>query len=120
MARIAGVNLPNKRIVIALTYIYGIGLTTSQEILKDISIDEDMRVADLTEDQLNALRGRIDVVPTEGDLRQKIAADIRRLKDISCYRGRRHNMGLPVRGQKTKVNCRTRKGKKKTIANKKG
>jgi len=119
MARIAGIDIPNKRMVIALTYIYGIGLTTSKEILSSLSFSEDKRANDYTEDELNQIRGVVSDMQVEGDLRQKVAADIRRLKDISCYRGRRHNLGLPCRGQKTKVNCRTRKGKKKTVAGKK-
>lgn len=120
MARIAGVNLPNKRIVIALTYVYGVGISTSQDILKKVGISENLRAHDLTEEDLQKIRKEIEEVPVEGDLRQKVAADIRRLQDISCYRGRRHRLRLPCRGQKTKVNCRTRKGKKKTVANKKG
>ncbi len=110
MARIAGIDLPNKRIVIALTYVYGIGLTTSQKILKSLSLSEDTRANDLPEDDLNKLRTAVSEMVVEGDLRQKVAADIRRLKDISCYRGRRHNVGLPCRGQRTKVNCKTRRG----------
>ena len=119
MARVSGVDLPNKRIVIALTYVFGIGLTTSQEILKDLSIDESVRANDLSEDQLTQIREKVGNFVVEGDLRQKVAADIRRLKDISCYRGRRHNVGLPCRGQRTKVNTRTRRGKKRTVAGKK-
>lgn len=110
MARIAGIDLPNKRIVIALTYVYGIGLTTSQKILESLSISESIRANDLSEDDLNSIRNTVSDMMVEGDLRQKIAADIRRLKDISCYRGRRHNVGLPCRGQRTKVNCKTRRG----------
>jgi len=120
MARIAGIDLPNKRIVIALTYIYGIGLSTSQEVLDSLSLSHDIRADDLSEDDLNKIRVVVSEMNVEGDLRQKLAEDIRRLKDIACYRGRRHNVGLPCRGQKTKVNCRTRKGKKKTVAGKKG
>ena len=110
MARISGIDLPNKRIVIALTYIYGIGLTSSKKILSSVSISEEVRANDLEEEDLNKLRNIISEMTVEGDLRQQIAADIRRLKDISCYRGRRHNVGLPCRGQRTKVNCRTRRG----------
>ena len=119
MARIAGIDLPNKRIVIALTYIFGVGLTTSKEILSSLSISEDLRANDLPEEDLNRVRSIISDMEVEGDLRQKVAADIRRLKDIACYRGRRHNIGLPCRGQKTKVNCRTRRGKKRTVSTKK-
>ena len=119
MARIAGIDLPNKRIVIALTYIYGIGLTTSQEILTNLSISEELRANNMSEEDLNRLRSVIADMTIEGDLRQKVASDIRRLKDIACYRGRRHNIGLPCRGQRTKVNCRTRRGKKRTVSTKK-
>ena len=119
MARISGVDLPNKRIVIALTYIYGVGLTTSKDILVSLSIDESVRANDLSESQLTQIREKIEGVVVEGDLRQKVSADIRRLKDIACYRGRRHNVGLPCRGQRTKVNTRTRRGKKRTVAGKK-
>lgn len=119
MARVSGIDLPNKRILIALTYIYGIGLTTSRKILDQASIGEEIRADDLSEDDLNSLRNIVSQMVVEGDLRQKVAADIRRLKDISCYRGRRHNLKLPCRGQRTKVNCRTRRGKKKTISSKK-
>ena len=119
MARIAGIDLPNKRIVVALTYVYGIGLTTSQEILSSLSISESTRANDLSEEDLNRVRNVVAEMKVEGDLRQQVAADIRRLKDIACYRGRRHNMGLPCRGQKTKVNCRTRRGKRRTVSTKK-
>lgn len=119
MARIAGIDLPNKRIVIALTYVYGIGPSRSVEILEKLSIDESTRANDLTEDQLTNIRNEVSSFVVEGDLRQQVAADIRRLKDIACYRGRRHNMKLPCRGQKTKVNCRTRRGKKKAVTGKK-
>jgi small subunit ribosomal protein S13 len=117
--RISGVFLPNKRVVIAITYIFGIGDTSAKKILADLKIDENIRTDSLTEEQVNNIRAAIDSIPVEGDLRQKIAADIKRLKDINCYRGRRHRVGLPVRGQRTKCNARTRKGKKKTVANKK-
>ena len=119
MARIAGIDLPNKRMVIALTYVYGVGLTTSKKILTSLSISESIRANDISEGDLNRIRAVVADMTVEGDLRQQIAADIRRLKDISCYRGRRHNIGLPCRGQKTKVNCRTRRGKKRTVSVKK-
>ena len=121
MARIAGVDLPNnKRVEIGLTYIFGIGLTTSKKILADTGIDPDVRVKDLTEDDISKLREYIDRnVKVEGDLRRETAFDIKRLIEIGCYRGIRHRKGLPVRGQRSKTNARTRKGPKKTIANKK-
>ena len=121
MARIAGVDLPrDKRIEIALTYIYGIGLTTSQRLLKETGINPDTRARDLTEDEVVKLRDIIDKqVIVEGDLRREQSLNIKRLVEIGCYRGRRHRMGLPVRGQNTKNNARTRKGPKKAVANKK-
>ena len=121
MARIAGIDLPReKRIEIGLTYIYGIGRKSAQDILKMADIDPDIRVKDLTEDQEAALRDVIDKNFTiEGDLRREVAMNIKRLTEIGCYRGVRHRRGLPVRGQRTKTNARTRKGPKKTIANKK-
>ncbi|CAM2762959.1 30S ribosomal protein S13 [Hathewaya histolytica] len=121
MARIAGVDLPReKRVEIGLTYIFGIGLPTSQKILKETGVNADIRIKDLSEDEVAALRDYINKHFTiEGDLRRKIALDIKRLNEIGCYRGIRHRKGLPVRGQKTKTNARTRKGPKKTIANKK-
>ena len=121
MARIAGVDLPrDKRIEIALTYIYGIGLTTSQKLLAAAGVNPDTRTRDLTEDEVVKLRDLIDKeVIVEGDLRRERQMDIKRLVDIGCYRGRRHRMGLPVRGQNTKNNARTRKGPKKAIAGKK-
>lgn len=120
MARIAGVDLPNeKRVEIGLTYIFGIGLSTSKKILEATNIDPDIRVKDLTEDQVSALRAEIDHYTVEGDLRRDIALDIKRLMEINCYRGLRHRRSLPVRGQRSKTNARTRKGPKKTIANKK-
>ena len=121
MARIAGVDLPNdKRVEIGLTYIYGIGLTTSKEILKDTGINPDTRVKDLTEDDISKLREYIDHnLQVEGDRRRTIAFDIKRLIEIGSYRGLRHRKNLPVRGQRSKTNARTRKGPKKTIANKK-
>ena len=121
MARIAGIDLPrDKRIEIGLTYIYGIGRKSAQDILKLANVDPDIRVKDLTEDQESALRVVIDKHYTiEGDLRREVALNIKRLTEIGCYRGVRHRRGLPVRGQRTKTNARTRKGPKKTIANKK-
>lgn len=121
MARITGVDLPNeKRVEFGLTYIYGIGLTTSREILKATGINPDTRCKDLTEDEISKLREYIDHnVHVEGDLRRTIAFDIKRLIEIGSYRGLRHRKNLPVRGQRSKTNARTRKGPKKTIANKK-
>ena len=121
MARIAGVDLPrDKRIEIALTYIFGIGLSTSQKLLTAAGINPDTRTRDLTEDEVKKLRDLIDKnVVVEGDLRREVSLNIKRLVEIGCYRGRRHRMGLPVRGQNTKNNARTRKGPKKTIAGKK-
>ena len=121
MARIAGIDLPReKRIEIGLTYIYGIGRTSAKKILEMAQIDPDIRVKDLTEDQESALREVIDKHFTiEGDLRREVALNIKRLTEIGCYRGVRHRRGLPVHGQRTKTDARTRKGPKKTIANKK-
>ena len=121
MARIQGVDLPrDKRIEIGLTYIYGIGHKSAKDILDQTGINPDIRVKDLTEDQEAALRDVIDQhYTTEGDLRRELAMNIKRLTEIGCYRGIRHRRGLPVRGQRTKTNARTRKGPKKTIANKK-
>lgn len=121
MARIAGVDLPrDKRVEIGLTYIYGIGLKSSQKILAQTGINPDTRVKDLTDAEVNSLREIIDSEYTvEGDLRRQVALDIKRLMEIGCYRGIRHRKGLPVRGQNTKNNARTRKGPKKTIAGKK-
>ena len=121
MARIAGVDLPNeKRVEIGLTYIFGIGLTTSKKILADTGLNPDTRVKDLTEDDISKLREYIDHnLQVEGDRRRTIAFDIKRLIEIGSYRGLRHRKGLPVRGQRSKTNARTRKGPKKTIANKK-
>lgn len=117
MARIAGVDLPNnKRIEIGLTYIFGIGLTTSKKVLQEAGIDPDKRVKDLTDDEINRMRKTIDQnLKVEGDLRTEVAMDIKRLMDIGCYRGLRHRRGLPVRGQNTKNNAKTRKGKKKSV-----
>ena len=121
MARISGVDLPNnKRVEIGLTYIFGIGRTTSNKILADTGINPDTRVKDLTEDDIAKLREYSEHhVTVEGDLRRDIAFDIKRLIEIGSYRGTRHRKGLPVRGQRSKTNARTRKGPKKTIANKK-
>ena len=121
MARIAGIDLPReKRIEIGLTYIYGIGRTSAQKILEMTGINPDIRVKDLTEDQEAALRDVIDKHFTiEGDLRREVALNIKRLTEIGCYRGVRHRRGLPVRGQRTKTNARTRKGPKRTVAGKK-
>ncbi|WP_410772627.1 30S ribosomal protein S13 [Fontibacillus sp. BL9] len=121
MARIAGVDLPrDKRVEIALTYIFGIGKTTSQKILSETGISPDTRVRDLTEDEVSKLRETIDkTVKVEGDLRREISLNIKRLIEIGCYRGVRHRRGLPVRGQRTKTNARTRKGPRRTVANKK-
>ncbi|MDE0868174.1 MAG: 30S ribosomal protein S13 [Aquiluna sp.] len=121
MARISGVDIPrDKRVLISLTYIYGIGPTRSREILTATNISEDIRVKDLTDDQLIALRDNIDQnFKVEGDLRREVAADIRRKVEIGSYEGIRHRKGLPVRGQRTKTNARTRKGPKRTVAGKK-
>ncbi|MBP5995541.1 MAG: 30S ribosomal protein S13 [Crocinitomicaceae bacterium] len=120
MARIAGIDLPkNKRGVIGLTYIYGIGRSTSQKILQDNSIDENIKVQDWNDDQLSAIRNAINEIKTEGQLRSEVQLNIKRLMDIGCTRGIRHRAGLPLRGQRTKNNSRTRKGKRKTVANKK-
>ncbi len=121
MARIAGVDLPrDKRIEIGLTYIFGIGNKTANDIITATGINPDTRVRDLTEDDISKLRDYIDHnCVVEGDLRRNVAFDIKRLVDIQCYRGVRHRKGLPVRGQRSKTNARTRKGPKKTIANKK-
>ena len=121
MARIAGVDLPNeKRVEIGLTYIYGIGRSAATKILAETGINPDTRVKDLTEDEVSKLRAVIDANYTvEGDLRRQTALDIKRLIEIGCYRGLRHRRGLPCRGQRTKTNARTRKGPKRTIANKK-
>ena len=121
MARIAGVDIPNnKRVEIALTYIYGIGLKSSQDILAKTGINPDTRAKDLTEGEISALRDEIEAnYSVEGDLRREVALNIKSLVEINCYRGIRHRKGLPVRGQRTKTNARTRKGPAKTIANKK-
>ena len=121
MARIAGVDLPReKRVEIGLTYIYGIGLTSSKRILKEANVNPDTRVKDLTDDEVKELAQVIsDTQMVEGDLRREIAMNIKRLQEIGCYRGIRHRKNPPVRGQKTKTNARTRKGPRKTVANKK-
>ncbi|HIX68805.1 MAG TPA: 30S ribosomal protein S13 [Candidatus Anaerostipes excrementavium] len=121
MARISGVDLPReKRVEIGLTYIYGIGLASSKRILAEANVDPDTRVRDLTDDEVKRLSAVINETQVvEGDLRREIALNIKRLKEIGCYRGKRHRVGLPCRGQKTKTNARTRKGPKKTVANKK-
>ena len=121
MARIAGVDLPReKRVEIGLTYVYGIGLSSSQKILKEAGINPDARVKDLSDDDVNKIRKAMEGYKVEGDLRREIALNIKRLTEIGCYRGLRHRRGLPVRGQRTKTNARTRKGKAKPIAGKKG
>lgn len=121
MPRIAGVDVPKKkRLEIALTYIYGVGLARSKEIIKALQLNEDMKAAELTEAQTAQLTTHIQTTyAVEGDLRREVQANIKRMISISCYRGIRHRMGLPVRGQRTQTNARTRKGKKKTVANKK-
>jgi len=120
MARIAGVNLPkDKRIEAALTAVLGVGRSLSKEILKEAKIDKDTKVQDLTEQEETVLRQLVDKIPTEGDLKRKVAMDIKRLQEIGSYRGFRHKRNLPCRGQRTRYNSRTKKGKKKTIANKK-
>ncbi|TGL57262.1 30S ribosomal protein S13 [Leptospira ognonensis] len=121
MARIAGVDLPsNKRIVIGLTYVFGIGRTSSQKILKKAGIDESIRVKDLSDEHEAAIRRVIEEdFQVEGDLRSEVNLNIKRLMDVGCYRGLRHRRGLPVNGQRTRTNARTRKGVKKTVANKK-
>ena len=122
MARISGVDLPrDKRIEIGLTYVYGIGRATSNRLLKEAGVNPDTLVRDLTDEEVGKIRDAIDAdsILIEGDLRREIAINIKRLQEIGCYRGIRHRKGLPVRGQKTKTNARTRKGPKKTVANKK-
>ena len=121
MARIAGVDLPNdKRVDIGLTYIFGIGRTTANKIIRETGVDPSIRIKSLTEDDVSRLREYIEKhCNVEGDLRRDVAMDIKRLVEIGCYRGLRHRRGLPVRGQRSKTNARTRKGPKRTIANKK-
>jgi len=120
MARIAGIDLPkNKRGVIGLTYIYGIGRSTSEKILKEANVSFDKKVQEWDDNDLNAIRGIITEMKVEGALRSEVQMNIKRLMDIGCYRGIRHRIGLPLRGQSTKNNARTRKGRKKVVANKK-
>ena len=120
MARISGIDLPrDKRIEIGLTYIFGIGLPTAKKLLAQTGVDANIRVKDLTTEDEHRLREAIDALKVEGDLRREIASNIKRLTDIGCYRGLRHRRGLPVRGQRTKTNARTRKGPKRTVAGKK-
>jgi small subunit ribosomal protein S13 len=121
VARIAGVDIPRQKCVeISLTYIFGIGRRTSQKLLDQLKIERSIRTQDLTDDQVNALRKTIDgSLTVEGDLRRQVTGNIKRLMDLGCYRGLRHRRGLPARGQRTKTNARTRKGPKKTVANKK-
>ncbi len=117
MARIAGVDLPReKRVEIGLTYIYGIGLTSSQKILKEANVNPDTRVKDLTDDEVNSIRKAMEDYKVEGDLRREVALNIKRLTEIGCYRGIRHRRNLPVRGQRTKTNARTRKGPRKLVS----
>jgi small subunit ribosomal protein S13 len=120
MARIAGIDIPNnKRGVIALTYIFGIGKSRAQEILANAKVDENIKVSDWNDDQIAHIREQVGQYTIEGELRSEVRMDIKRLMDIGCYRGIRHRSGLPLRGQQTKNNSRTRKGKRKTVANKK-
>ncbi|MBD3638945.1 MAG: 30S ribosomal protein S13 [Crocinitomicaceae bacterium] len=120
MARIAGIDLPkNKRGVIGLTYIYGIGKSTASKILSDCGVDENTKVQDWTDKEVSAIRAHVSEMKVEGALRSEVQLNIKRLMDIGCYRGIRHRAGLPLRGQRTKNNSRTRKGKRKTVANKK-
>lgn len=120
MARISGVDIPkNKRGVIALTYIYGIGKSRAIEILEKANVDQDKKVSEWNDDEIGAIRDAVSYYKIEGDLRSEISLHIKRLMDIGCYRGIRHRSGLPLRGQRTKNNSRTRKGKRKTVANKK-
>ena len=120
MARIAGIDIPrDKRIVVALQYIYGIGNTTAKNILKAVDVSEDIRTKDLTEEQEGRIRSEVAKIKVEGDLRREVALNIKRLMEIGCYRGIRHRKGLPVRGQNTRNNSRTRKGPRHTVANKK-
>ena len=120
MARIAGVDIPrDKRVVISLTYVFGIGRTTAEKILAEAGISEETRVRDLTEDELGRIRDIMDRIKVEGDLRREVSLNIKRLMEIGSYRGLRHRRGLPVRGQNSKNNARTRKGPRRTVANKK-
>ena len=120
MARFAGVDIPNNKCVgVALTYVYGVGLSTAKKVLAENGISEDVRVKDLTDEQENAIRKSLDTYKLEGDLRRENQLNVKRLMEIGCYRGIRHRKGLPVRGQRTKTNARTRKGPRRTVANKK-
>ena len=120
MARILGVDIPNdKQVQYSLTYIYGVGLKTAQKACADAGVEPTIRVKNLTEEQITAIRNELAKVKTEGELRREVALNIKRLQEIGCYRGLRHRRGLPVNGQRTKTNARTRKGPRKTIANKK-
>ena len=120
MARIAGVDIPkNKRGVIALTYIFGVGRSRSSEVLAKANVSEDIKVQDWNDEQIGAIRDAVSFYKIEGELRSEVSLNIKRLMDIGCYRGIRHRSGLPLRGQRTKNNSRTRKGKRKTVANKK-
>ena len=120
MARIAGVDIPrDKRVVVSLTYVYGIGRPMAEKILAACNIDESIRVKDLTEEQVNAIRQEVDKIKVEGDLRREVNLNIKRLMEIGSNRGIRHRKGLPVRGQRTKTNARTRKGPRRTVAGKK-
>ncbi|MBK9179596.1 MAG: 30S ribosomal protein S13 [Acidimicrobiales bacterium] len=121
MARIAGVDIPReKRLEVSLTYVYGIGRTTSQKLCAELGVDPDTRVRDLTDEEVNRIRGYVDAnLKVEGDLRREVAQDIKRKMEIGCYQGLRHRRGLPVHGQRTHTNARTRKGPKKTVAGKK-
>ena len=117
MARIAGVDLPKeKRVEIGLTYVYGIGRTSSNKILAEAGVNPDTRVKDLTDDQVNSIRKAMESYKVEGDLRREVALNIKRLTEIGCFRGMRHRRGLPVRGQRTKTNARTRKGPRKLVS----
>ena len=117
MARIAGVDLPReKRVEVGLTYIYGIGLSSAKKILEESGVNPDIRVKDLTDDQIQAIRKAMEGFKVEGDLRREVALNIKRLTEIGCYRGLRHRRGLPVRGQRTKTNARTRKGPRKLVS----
>ena len=117
LARIAGVDIPrNKRVEISLTYIYGIGKSTSNEILEKAKVNKDTKVKDLTEEEVTKIRKEVEKIKVEGDLRREVALNIKRLTEIGCYRGMRHRRGLPVRGQRTKTNARTRKGPRKLVS----
>lgn len=120
MARIAGVDVPrDKRVVVSLTYIYGVGNTTAKKVLANAGVSEEVRVRDLTNEQVDAIRAEMDKLKVEGDLRREVNLNIKRLMEIGSYRGLRHRKGLPVRGQRTRTNARTRKGPRRTVANKK-